>query len=123
MTTIACAIAYGREIMCDEQVGDVGLLLDAQEQTQDAIRHQRVEGRGDLVADDEFGPSCERAGDAHALLLPARELSRVAVGELRRQLDLLQEFGDPIAPLTPFHAEAPALPGRAVVRSRVGQEH
>jgi hypothetical protein len=72
----------------------VGLLLDAQDQTQDAIRHQRVEGGGDLVADDELGPSCERAGDAHALLLLARELGRVAVGELRRQLDLLQEFGD-----------------------------
>src|SRR5262249_1652078 len=35
-----------------------------------------------LVADDELGVDCERAGDTDALALAARHLVRVAVGEI-----------------------------------------
>ena len=80
---------HGREVVGDEEVGDVGLVLDAQQQLQDAVGDQRVERRGDLVADDQVGLGGERARDADALLLAARELGRVALRELGLELDQL----------------------------------
>ena len=48
-----------------------------------------VEGRGDLVAEQDLGRHRQGAGDGHPLLLPARELVGVGV-ELLGQAHLLQ---------------------------------
>ena len=71
------------------------LVLQPLQQLQDFLGHQRVERRGRLVADDQLGLGGQRAGDADALLLAAGELAGTAVGEVRRQADLRQQFGDP----------------------------
>src|SRR5471030_1886362 len=67
------------EIMRDEQHGEVQPHTDLVEQLQHLLLHRYVE-RGDrLVGDQQLGLHGERAGDADALALAARELVRVAV--------------------------------------------
>ncbi len=54
-----------------------------------------VEGADRLVADDQLGIERQRAGDADALALPARELVRVALGVLDAETDRLEQLEDP----------------------------
>ena len=60
---------------------------------------------GDLVADDQVRLRGECPGDADPLLLAAPELGRVALGELRLELDQVQKLGHAVAPLAPALAE------------------
>ena len=62
--------AHRGEVMGYEHVGQRKFLLEPVEQFQDALLHDLVEGRCDLVADDELGLGGQRAGDADALFLP-----------------------------------------------------
>ena len=78
-------LADDREVVRDEDVGQVELALQALEQVEDLRLDRDVERRDRLVADDQLGPQRERAGDADALALSARELVRVAVVVLRVQ--------------------------------------
>ena len=57
--------------MGDEHVGEVKLGLQLVEQLQDALGHKLIQRRGDLIANDELRLSCQRPGDADALLLSA----------------------------------------------------
>ena len=70
-------------VVGDEQVGQAELALELLEQVQDLGLDRHVERRHGLVADDEVGLEDERAGDADALALAARELVRVAAGVVR----------------------------------------
>ena len=65
--------------------------LDLDQQVDDRGLHRDVERRDRLVGDDHVGIAGERAGDGDALLLAAGELARLAAGEIRRQLDHLQQ--------------------------------
>ena len=83
-----------REIVRDEQVGELPLALQVLQQVDDLRLDRDVERRHRLVADDQLGPERQRAGDADALALAARELVRV-VGHLRRpQADAREQRRD-----------------------------
>ena len=68
-----------RQVVGDEQVGEAQLALQVAQQADDLRLHGDVERRDRLVADDELRLQAQRAGDADALPLAARELVRVAV--------------------------------------------
>ncbi len=57
--------------MGDEEVGDVGLLLQAHEQREDFLLHDLVKGGGDFIANDDLRFRRQGAGDGNALLLAA----------------------------------------------------
>ena len=80
-------LADHREVVRDEDVGEVELVLEALQQVQDLRLHRDVERRDRLVADDQLRLERERARDADPLPLAARELVRVAVVVLRAQAD------------------------------------
>ncbi len=92
--------------MGDEQIGDLELVLQILEQGQNAFGHQLVQGRGDLVADDEFRFSGQGPGDADTLLFTPGKLRGKAVDVfIRGQFYLVQEFLDPVLGLLTFHPE------------------
>ena len=67
------------------------------QQVDDLALDRDVE-RGDrLVADDEARLERERARDADALALPARELVRIAFRHVGKQADLAEQRLDPLA--------------------------
>ena len=101
--------AHRREVVGDEHVGEVELVLKPAQEPEDPLRDELVEGARHLVADDERGLRGEGAGDSHPLLLPARELRRHAMVELRRlELDLVEEL---VHPLLEVDAAPPAVEG------------
>ena len=91
--------AHHREIMRDEEIAQAELLLQVQQQIDDLGLHRNVERRDRFVADDEFRPQRERAGNADALSLAAGEFMRVAVAAGAGQADDLQQFDDAIGAL------------------------
>ena len=60
-----------RQVVGDEQVGQVELAPEVEEQVQDLALDRHVEGRHRLVADDEVRVERERPGDADPLALAA----------------------------------------------------
>ena len=78
-------LADHREVVRDEDVGEVELALEVLEQVEDLRLHRDVERRHRLVADDQLRLQRERARDADPLALAARELVRVAVVVLRAE--------------------------------------
>ena len=78
-------------------------VLQAGEQVQDLALDRDVEPGGRLVGDDQPGRQRERAGDADAARLAARELVRVAPEEVRAEAD--------------HREQAPRL-GRQIARAR-----
>ena len=65
------------EVMRDEKDRLLQHVLQAQELVLHLAADERVEGGEGLVEEPELGPHRERAGNPHALLLPAGELARV----------------------------------------------
>ena len=76
------------------------------EQQQNVRLGRDVEPGNDLVGDHEVRLERERAGDADALPLAAGELVGIAVDEMRRQADEIEQAGRAIA-LVPPALEAP----------------
>ncbi|KPG85659.1 hypothetical protein AEQ27_05190 [Frigoribacterium sp. RIT-PI-h] len=85
--------ADDREVVADEAAAEPLLVTQSGEQVEHAGLHADVEGRRDLVGDDQLGPGGERPGDAGALALTARELGGRAGGELGGQADFDEQFG------------------------------
>jgi hypothetical protein len=83
-----------REVVRDEQIGEPELLLQIHHQVDDLGLDRHVERRDRLVRDEEPRVGRERARDADALTLTARELVRVAEHLLAGQADLLEQPGD-----------------------------
>jgi len=67
------------QVVRDEQHGEVEFLAHVVEQFQDLRLHGDIQGGHGLVGDQQFGLHCQRARDADALPLPARELVGVTV--------------------------------------------
>src|SRR5215468_4104658 len=83
-----------RQIMGDEEISEPQLLLQVFQEIDDLGLDRYIE-RGDrLVADDELGFDRERACDADALTLTARELVRMAAHVIRLQADGLEQMHD-----------------------------
>ena len=80
------------EVVGDEQDGGVGLGLERAHEVEHARLDGRVQPGRRLVEDEQLGVGGERDGDDDALLHPARQLVRVALGDLLGVGDL-----DPLA--------------------------
>ena len=79
--------------MGDEQGGDPEPLLEAADLGPQLGADAGVERRQRLVEQQDRRLDRERTGDRHALLLPARQLVRIAVGGLREPDQLQQLIG------------------------------
>ena len=88
-------VAHDAEVVRDEDEGELAPVAQLVEQDQDLRLHADVERRHRLVGDDEVGPERERAGDADALALAARELVRIAARRRGRQADLVEQAQRP----------------------------
>ena len=95
--------AHDGQVVSDEQIGELEFLLQRLEQRDDLRLGAHVEGRDRLVADDEIRIDRQRPGNDHALALPAREFVRVAAHHRRVEMDELEQFGHPLAPLARRH--------------------
>ena len=80
-------VADHRQVVGDEQVGEIEPVLELLEQVDDLRLDRDVEGRDRLVGDDQVGLQRERPGDADPLALPAGELVRIAVRVVRVEPD------------------------------------
>ena len=78
------------EVVADEQVGEVERLAQLDEQVQHLRLDRHVERRDRLVADQELRLHGERARDADARALPARELVRKAAHQRRIEADAVR---------------------------------
>ena len=87
-------LADHREVVRDEDVGEVELALQVLQQVQDLRLHRDVERRDRLVADDQLRLERERARDPDPLALAAGELVRVAVDVLGREADAGEQLAD-----------------------------
>ena len=76
------------EVVGDEQDRGVGLGLERADEVEDARLDRRVEPGRRLVEDQQLRVRGERDGDDDALLHPARQLVRIALGDLLRVGDL-----------------------------------
>ena len=83
-----------REVVRDEQVGEVQALLQVDQQVDDLRLDVDVERRDRLVGDDELGRDRERARDRDALPLAARELVRKLLRRARARPDQRQQLVD-----------------------------
>ncbi len=88
-----------RQVVGDEEVGQVELVLQSLHQVDDLCLDGDVQGRHRLVADDDLGVQGQAAGDADALALTAGELVRIAVDVLRVEADDVQELLHLAAPV------------------------
>ena len=68
----------------DDHQRHAGLAIDIAQQLEDRVGALGVEGGGSLVAENDLGLASERAGNGHALLLPAGELAGIALRLLRK---------------------------------------
>ncbi len=87
-------LADDREVVGDEDVGQVEVVLEVLQQVEDLRLNRDVERRHRLVADDQLRLQRDRAGDADPLPLAARELVRVAVVVLRVEADAGEQILD-----------------------------
>ncbi|BBK40999.1 hypothetical protein STVA_10190 [Allostella vacuolata] len=85
------------QVVADEEVGEAVPGAQLGQEVQDLRLDRHVERRGRLVQHQQLGSERQGAGDAHPLLLPARQLVRVAVQEIARQADIGQQRRDPLA--------------------------
>ena len=90
-----------RQVVGDEEEGEVELVLQVLEQVDDLGLDRDVEGGNGLVGDDEVGIQRQRAGEADPLALAARELVRIARGRIGRQADDLEQLANAPRRLAP----------------------
>src|SRR5205823_9031331 len=88
-----------REVVADEQVGQVEVALEVEEEVQDLALDRDIERGNGFVADDEVRRERERPGHADPLALAARELVRVAAGVVASQADDLEGIAGPLVAL------------------------
>ena len=84
-------VTHRRDVVRDEHVGQRGSRCSSSKQIQDLRADRDVERADRLVADDQVRLERERARDADALALAARELVRIAAHELRIDADLREQ--------------------------------
>ena len=88
-----------REIMSDEQEGEIELVLQLLEQIHDLRLNRDVQCRHGLVADEELRIQGQGPCEPDSLALPTRELVGIAVGGIARKPDhaeqLLHALSDP----------------------------
>jgi hypothetical protein len=78
-------VLHGRQVVGDEQAGELHVALQVREQVEHRGLHGHVEGAGGLVCDEQSRAGDQGAGDADPLPLPAGELVGVAARDLGAQ--------------------------------------
>ncbi len=94
----------------DEEAGDVDLVMQPAEPAAEVFPHLGVERPERLVQQEDLRLHRQRAGEGNALLLPARELRGIAVGQ-RFELHQPQQFQHALADIRlgrPLRARAHA---------------
>ena len=104
-----------REIVPDEQVGQIQFALQIREQVEHARLDRDIQRRSRFVEDQQVGFGGQRAGDAHPLTLSAGQLVRVARGERRWQSDEFEQFRHPLL-ARPLALRKPVHPQRLIDR-------
>ena len=84
---------HHRQVVADEHERHAGLGAQSAQELEDLRLHRHVQPRDDFVRDYQTRIQRDGARDADALALAARELVRIAVEELRRQVDSLEKAG------------------------------
>ena len=79
--------------MRDKEAGQPQIAPEVEEQIQDLRLDRNIERGHRLVADQHIGPHGQRAGDGHALPLPAGELVREALRKIRIKTDAHEPVG------------------------------
>ncbi len=90
-------VLHDRKIVRYKQIGQPELLLQIEQQVEDAGLNRHVERRHRLVEREDLGPQRQRPRDPDALLLPAGELTRIPAGIGVPQPDGVEQLGDPRA--------------------------
>ena len=85
-------VPHDRQVVGDEDQRQPEVALQVAQQVEDLRLDRHVERRDRLVGDDQLRLQRERARDADALALAARELVRVAVVVLRVQADRVHQL-------------------------------
>ena len=85
-------VPHQPQVVGDEQDGQAEPRLQLEQQVDDLGLDRDVEGGDQLVGDQALGLDRERAGDADALALAARELVRVAERGVGRQADEVEQL-------------------------------
>ncbi len=84
--------ASDAQVVGDEDEGQAARRLQLAQQAQDPGARRGIQGGHRLVQDQDAGLDRQRAGDGHALALPARELVRKAFRVAGGQADQLQQL-------------------------------
>jgi hypothetical protein len=110
-------------VMRDDHGGRVSLVVQPPQPDAQLLAHARVERAERLVQKEHLRVDRERAREAHALALAARQLRRVAVAE-PRELDEVEQLRDALfdlggRPATDLQAERDVLAHRHVLERRV----
>ena len=92
---VADVLDHG-EIVRDEEIRQAELALQIDQQVDDLRLHRNIERRHRLVADDQLRPRRQRARDAEALPLSAREFVRVLGHLVGAQADFVEERKHPL---------------------------
>ncbi len=87
-------VPHHRQVVRDEQIGEVELALQVLQQVDDLRLDGDVQGRNRFVANDEGRVDRQRPRDPDALPLAARKLMRVPVGEVRVEPHQTQQLLD-----------------------------
>ena len=111
-------VAHDVEVVADEDIGQVELALQRAQQVEHLRLDRFVERRDRLVEDHHARLGGERAGDVDALLLPARQLVRIARAEqIGVEPDLAEDVAGDVARLGLFR---PWMNGPNATESRTG---
>ena len=101
-------LPHDRQVVGDEEVGQVQLSLKLRQQSQDLRLDEHVEGGDRLIQHNDLGPQGQSPGDGHALALAPGELIGVAPHGRAGQGDHVEKLGDALtALLTTSHIVHP----------------
>ena len=113
-------LADHTHLVGDQDDGDTQAAVNVAQQRQDGLGGLRVQCRSGLVAQQNFRPVHQRTGNAHTLLLPARQALGPGV-VFTLQAHQVQQLGDALVDLRLGHTRHPQ--GQChVVPHRLGRQ-
>ena len=89
--------ARERQLLLDQQDGDVALLAQALDDVADLLHDVGLDALGRLVEKSSFGSQRQRAADRELLLLAAREVAAAAVQHLLQHREQLEDVARDLA--------------------------
>ena len=87
-------MADDRYVVADEHQGEASSRLNVLQQIEDLRLDRYIEGRDDLVADEQFGLKCQGSRDGYTLALATGEFARKATEMTSLKANLLEQAND-----------------------------